>query len=553
MADKLARMHDARHVETFRCEQGIHEGNRIDVYEVGPRASEGLLETTNCLVVERPRLAPPLVWKDCDVAVVLRDSLQVRVASARKRKTGRMLCGRRRHHSLSIPVVEQGAAGFELRGSWSFRGDLPTRAPDLVGVNTITLMDPLLAAKRLHVPSIHARELVSHDEELAAPSARTHQASCHGFEERRISSSPIPTRRMYFTARKAETTCSLRASRAEATRTCKLSRSTPATSHALFHTSRGARRGRSTTRQLVVSRRPSDARGPTWSTSIRLPSWIPCSQRNVSTCRSSCMHVSSSVTTRTWPRCSATTRPTIVRSIRAASDFIIANSDTTHRFYRTGAEVPALQLLALDRFDLPNVPEPGTLKVGIVSSNHPKKGIEQFVNLAIMAARPRPDLEFLVFGPRNEYADRLEQRVRNEDIPARVRFPGYVEDPAEAMRQVNVVVSFSLVAEAYGRTIAEALAARRPVIAYRWGAAPELVRPRDGTAFSFRILISRKRWSISGCWPTVQDRLQEMGGNGRERAERLFSPDTFASHAERNLSPHVIEAWENAQGSHLRT
>ena len=107
----------------------------------------------------------------------------------------------------------------------------------------------------------------------------------------------------------------------------------------------------------------------------------------------------------------------IVRSVRGASDFIIANSATTHLLYRRGSRSFRLyNSVALDHFDLPNLPEPGKLRVGIVSSNQLKKGIEHFVNLAAMAARPRSDLEFVVIGPRTEYADRLEQRARNEDI-----------------------------------------------------------------------------------------------------------------------------------------
>ena len=39
---------------------------------------------------------------------------------------------------------------------------------DIVHVNTITLIDPLVAARRIGVPSIvHARELIDQDDELA--------------------------------------------------------------------------------------------------------------------------------------------------------------------------------------------------------------------------------------------------------------------------------------------------------------------------------------------------------------------------------------------------
>ena len=158
----------------------------------------------------------------------------------------------------------------------------------------------------------------------------------------------------------------------------------------------------------------------------------------------------------------------------------------------------------------------------------------------MLASRRRPDLEFFVFGPRNAYVERLERGCRAKAPGRRCRFAGYVADPADAIRQVNVVVSFSLVPESFGRTIAEAMAARRPVIAYRWGAAPELVRHGiDG--FLVPSLDSRKRWSISGCWPTVRDRLQEWAARpGASRAAvfaRLFGS------ALNGIYRQIIEAW----------
>jgi glycosyltransferase involved in cell wall biosynthesis len=106
-----------------------------------------------------------------------------------------------------------------------------------------------------------------------------------------------------------------------------------------------------------------------------------------------------------------------------------------------------------------------------------------------------------------------------------------------------------LVAESFGRTIAEALAARRPVIAYRWGAAPELVRHgRDG--FLVPYLDFPKALEHLGTLADHPDRLREMGRNGRERAERLFSPDVFGSTLN-GIYRHIIEAWK-ARG-HLRS
>ena len=47
----------------------------------------------------------------------------------------------------------------------------------------------------------------------------------------------------------------------------------------------------------------------------------------------------------------------------------------------------------------------------------------------------------------------------------------------------------------------------------------------DGTAFSFRILMSLEALQHLELLADRPDRLREMGRNGRERAKRLFSPD----------------------------
>jgi glycosyltransferase involved in cell wall biosynthesis len=302
------------------------------------------------------------------------------------------------------------ARPFDYEAVGRFEETFRRARADLVHVNTIALMDPLLAARRLDVPSIvHARELVSHDEELAA----------HFGEN------------------------------------------------------------------------PSG----------------------------------------------------VVRMVRGASDFIIANSDTTHRLYRKeGRSFRLYNSVALDRFDLPNDPETGKLKIGIVSSNKLKKGIEHFVSVAAMAAHSRSDLEFVVIGPRTEHTDWLERRARSGDVPVSLRFSGYIADSVDAIRQTNVLVSFSLVAESFGRTIAEAMAARRPVIAYDWGAAPELVR--HGTdGFLIPHLDFAKALEHLAMLADHPARLSEMGRNGRERAEQLFSPTAFASHLN-GVYRQVLDVWQ---------
>jgi glycosyltransferase involved in cell wall biosynthesis len=96
------------------------------------------------------------------------------------------------------------------------------------------------------------------------------------------------------------------------------------------------------------------------------------------------------------------------------------------------------------------------------------------------------------------------------------------------VRQLNVVVSFSAVAESFGRTLVEAMAARRPVIAYNSGAVPELVRHGlDG----FVIPPFDIEQALAHIETLADDpkRVVAMGEAGRVRARALFSPSVFTT------------------------
>ena len=134
----------------------------------------------------------------------------------------------------------------------------------------------------------------------------------------------------------------------------------------------------------------------------------------------------------------------------------------------------------------------------------------------------------MIVGPRTAHIEEIERVVQQADVPINLRFAGYVAEPIEAIRQVNVVVSFSVVAESFGRTLAEAMAARRPVIAYARGAAPEFVR--DGID-GFLIPSLDLTQALTHLETLADDpaRVSAMGNAGRARVKELFAPSVFAS------------------------
>lgn len=168
-------------------------------------------------------------------------------------------------------------------------------------------------------------------------------------------------------------------------------------------------------------------------------------------------------------------------------------------------------------FELPFAPAP-VLRVGLISSNIIKKGIEDVARVAgLLAARGAP-VEFRLIGPSST---ELEQIMAH--APANLTAPGYVDGPVEAMAQLDVVLSLSHFAESFGRTVLEAMAAGRPVVCYDRGMPPHLVGqdaegaagivvPADDPAAVAEVLIDLA---------SNPSQLQEMSVDARARARHL--------------------------------
>ncbi|MEE1918371.1 glycoside hydrolase family 99-like domain-containing protein [Pseudomonas asiatica] len=165
----------------------------------------------------------------------------------------------------------------------------------------------------------------------------------------------------------------------------------------------------------------------------------------------------------------------IVKTVFDRYDFSIANSAATELvFARKGKTFYAPN--AIDHQELESLNEPGrAIRFGIVSSNIPKKGITDFIEVAKKCQDISDQAEFIVIGPDNQHTEIWKDQIAKGILPSNLKFAGYRETPKEAMSEINVLLNLSQFAESFGRTVAEAMAAKRPVIAYEWGALPELV------------------------------------------------------------------------------
>jgi GT2 family glycosyltransferase/glycosyltransferase involved in cell wall biosynthesis len=162
----------------------------------------------------------------------------------------------------------------------------------------------------------------------------------------------------------------------------------------------------------------------------------------------------------------------IVERVLERSDHVIANSRATAtQYWRPGRTFTVTNAVDQALAELPP-PRAQNLRVGLIGSNSPKKGLDDFIELARAGLQRLPGVEFVLVGPSTPA---LEAMKLAGTLPTNLRLAGYRATPAQAVAETDVVVSLSHAGESFGRTVAEAMAAGRPVLAYDKGAIAELV------------------------------------------------------------------------------
>ena len=139
--------------------------------------------------------------------------------------------------------------------------------------------------------------------------------------------------------------------------------------------------------------------------------------------------------------------------------------------------------------------------VGTVGRIHPRKDLETFLRAAGIVAARIPEARFAIVGaPEGEaeqsYFDRLRRLTADLAIDQRVTFAGNRRDIPAVMRAFDLFVLCSR-HEGFGRVVAEAMAAGRPIVVTNEGAPPELLQhgrcgisasPADPQDFAEQIL-----------------------------------------------------------------
>lgn len=181
--------------------------------------------------------------------------------------------------------------------------------------------------------------------------------------------------------------------------------------------------------------------------------------------------------------------------------------------------------------------EDDTPLIGSVGLLHPVKGPDILIRAAARLKRSFPSLKVLLVGdvllkPDETYKRELAELARKEFIGDIVIFTGFREDVFDLMRAMDVLVHPAVYPDPLPRTLLEAGALRRPIVATDVGGVPEivdhgrsglLVEPSNPEALADAVA------SLLGDRP----KAAALAAEARRKVERTFS---LKKHAENMMS-----------------
>ena len=169
--------------------------------------------------------------------------------------------------------------------------------------------------------------------------------------------------------------------------------------------------------------------------------------------------------------------------------------------------------------------------IGILGTVHSHKNHEDLIRaLAIMHKRGT-DAKVVVIGHIiRDYYDKLVQIMEQEGIKEKVIFVPFRDDIGKIIHELDTVVVCSL-AEPFGRTTIETMAAGIPVVATDTGASPEIVV--DGVT-GYLVPVHAPEQLADAIEKVLSDpeKAREMGSAGRRRVAEIFNVDRYVREIE---------------------
>ena len=164
--------------------------------------------------------------------------------------------------------------------------------------------------------------------------------------------------------------------------------------------------------------------------------------------------------------------------------------------------------------------------IGQIGRINPKKGQDIFIKALAYVAQTRPFVRALIIGDTNIdhgqcFQEELEQLVVEQGLRNKITFTGFVEDIADLYRALDLVVIASQ-EEGFNRTLIEAMAVAKPVVATDSGGPLEIIQ--EGKT-GFLVPCRNPEALAKKILRLIDDPklASELGVNGRQRVEKHFS------------------------------
>ena len=216
--------------------------------------------------------------------------------------------------------------------------------------------------------------------------------------------------------------------------------------------------------------------------------------------------------------------------IKASADMHVVNSTTSARAIGQQDSIVVPNIVNLQAFQNARArrqADETCVTVALISSNLPKKGLADFLSLAQRLAERAPYIQCVIFGPDNTHIQSLKEEISSGRVSGNIRLAGYTATPDIALAQSDIIVNLSHFQESFGRTVLEAMAAEKPVVAYEWGALPELIE-NGNTGFLVPIGDIDKVAECVIALSEDRELRQSMGEAGYQTAARRYGLEALS-------------------------
>lgn len=164
---------------------------------------------------------------------------------------------------------------------------------------------------------------------------------------------------------------------------------------------------------------------------------------------------------------------------------------------------------------------------GIIGEVLPLKGQLDFVEAAVKVCKYYENARFVIIGEGSKkYVKHINTFIRDNSLTDKIKFVPFRPNISTVFSDLDVVVNASMI-EGFSRTILEAMACAKPVIATRVGGNPEavqdgvtgfLVPPKDASSLAEAMMELIKS----------PEKMTEMGSQARQRVCENFTPQITA-------------------------